>query len=353
MEKKREFIINILYIAIICALIYFGINYLFGLLVPFVLGFLFAYFAIRISRNVLKNDSKLHRILTLVFLYLLIVLLIILLISLGVNKIGDFIKTLPSFYKNTIDPYISSLELSLDKFGESLPEGIRGFLGDIVEGLLNALKTALSSAASGLVNITTGLVKGAPEAMISIIVTIITSVYFAVDYEEIAGYFTNLMSEKMLDLFYEIKDFIENTLFKILGSYGLIMCITFVELFIGLTIFRISNSGMWAFVIALLDILPVLGVGTVLIPWGISALITGNYVLGIEILVLYIVIAVIRNIIEPKFVGTDLGLHPLATLFTMIVGLRLFGAVGMFGLPLALSFYLSKRNKLAAAVKAK
>lgn len=353
MEKKKEFIVNVLYIAIICALVYFGINYLFGLIIPFVLGFLFAYIAIRVSRNLLKNDSKLYRGIILFFLYVIIVLLIVLLVSLGVSKMGDFINTLPSFYRNTIDPYISSLEVSLEKLGESLPESVRDFLGDITDGIFDALKRLLSSAASGLVNLTTGVVKSAPEALISIIVTIITSFYFVLDYEVIAKWFTDLLPSKALDVFYDIKDFIENTLFKILGSYVLIMGITFIELFIGLTIIGISNSGMWAFVIALLDILPVLGVGTVLLPWGFSSLITGNVLMGIEILALYVVIALVRNIIEPKFVGTDLGLHPLATLFTMIIGLRLFGAVGMFGLPLTLSFFMSKENIPSLHKKAK
>ena len=123
------------------------------------------------------------------------------------------------------------------------------------------------------------------------------------------------------------------------------MLITFIELFIGLTLFRVSNSGMWAFLIAFLDILPVLGVGTVLIPWGISSLITGNIVFGIELLVLYFVISFIRNIIEPRMVGFNLGLHPLATLFSMIVGVRTFGAIGMFGLPLLLSFFTTRNKK--------
>ena len=125
------------------------------------------------------------------------------------------------------------------------------------------------------------------------------------------------------------------------------MGITFVELLIGLTVFGISNSGMWSLMIAFLDILPVLGVGTVLIPWGLSCLITGRALLGIELLVLYIIITIIRNIIEPKMVGTSLDLHPLATLITMIVGARMFSAVGMFGFPLALSFFQLRKKKQA------
>ena len=349
MEKKKEFIINIAYIAIICGLVYFIVNYLLSLLAPFIIGFLFAYFTMRISRNVFKNDDKMHRILTLILLYIVIIIVISLLVSFGLNRIGDFIKTLPNFYNTTIEPYISSLEVSLDNLAASLPENIRVSLGEITDNIFDTLKSLLSSLASGLVSITTSIVKTAPETLISIIVAIITSFYFVLDYEDIATWFTTLLPDKVLDIFYEIKDFSENVLLKILSSYLSIMGITFMELLIGLTIFGITNSPMWALIISVLDIFPVLGVGTVLIPWGISSLITGKVLLGFEILILYFIISIIRNIIEPKFVGTSLGLHPLATLSAMIVGVRLFGAIGMFGLPLALAFFVTRKGKLKNA----
>jgi len=349
MEKKKEFIINTLYIAIICALVYFGVNYLFGLVVPFVLGFLFAYFAVKICRAWWKNDSKVARILTVLGLYLLIILFIALIVSVGVDQIGNFIRTLPALYRNTIEPYINSLEESLQKLGESLPANIQSSLNDLTDGIFDAIKSVLSSSVSGLVKATTTIFKNAPQVLVSIIVTLITSFYFVFDYEMIAEKFTEMMPQKALRVFYDIKDFAENTLFKILGSYAMIMFITFIELTIGLTVIGINNSGIWAFVIALLDILPVLGVGTVLLPWSFSSMITGNILLGVELLVLYVIIAIVRNIIEPKFVGTDLGLHPLATLFSMIVGVRLFGALGMFGLPLTLSFFISRRKKQKTA----
>lgn len=353
MEKKREFIINVLYITIIVGLIYIGVNYVLGIVFPFVMGFIFAYIAIKACKKFFHEEKTLYRVITLLLLYILIVLFITILVNVGINKLGDFIKTLPSFYKNTIEPYITSLESTLMKYGEFLPGNINASLSDITGDVFDALKSALSSLASSLVNVTTSAISSAPSLLVTVIVTIVTSFYFVTDYEKIADWFTSSLPDKYLELFYEIKDFIENILIKIISAYAVIMFITFIELFIGLTLFKVSNSGMWALIIALLDIFPVLGVGTVLIPWGLSSLITGNYVLGIELLVLYLIISFVRNIIEPKFVGTNLGLHPLATLFSMIVGLRLFGAVGMFGLPLTLSFFVSRSNKKISNKKAK
>lgn len=342
MEKRREFIINTLYIAIICGLIYLVVNYILGIIAPFILGFIFAYFAIKIARNVLKNDSKLYRILALIGLYIAVIIIISLIVSLGLTRIIEFVRNLPSFYSNTMEPYITSLEVTLQNMNNSLPKAIADSLGNITDSFFDALKTILSSSASGLVNITKNVITNAPDVLISVIVMIVTSVYFVVDYEELGEWFTSVVPAKNLETFYEIKDFIENTLLKIVGAYLVIMGITFVELVIGLSILGVSNSVMWSLLIALMDILPVLGVGTALIPWALSSLITGKYALGIGLLVLYIIISIVRNIVEPKFVGTSLNLHPLATLASMIVGLRLFGAIGMFGFPLTLSFFVSR-----------
>lgn len=345
MEKKKAFIINTLYIAIILALVYFGITYVLDIVFPFVLGFIFAYLAIKVCQKFTEKDSKIYRVITLLLIYVLIILIIWLLVNLGISKMGDFIKTLPGFYKTTVEPYISSLQYTLQDLGDGLPDFIAGSLNNLTGDIFNTVKSLLSSLASGLVNVTSTALASAPQLLISVIVTIVTSFYFVVDYEYIADWFEKHLPEKVVNVLGEIQDFFENILVKILSAYVTIMFITFIELFIGLTIFGVNNGGMWAIIIALLDIFPVLGVGTVLIPWGVSSLITGNVVLGIELLVLYFIISFIRNIIEPKFVGTNLNLHPLATLFSMIVGLRLFGAVGMFGLPLTISFFRSREEK--------
>ena len=88
--------------------------------------------------------------------------------------------------------------------------------------------------------------------------------------------------------------------------------------------------------IAIIDILPVLGTGTVLIPWGIAELLFENTALGIGLLVLYAVITVIRNFAEPKIVGRQMGINPLFTLLSMFIGIKLLGFAGVIIFPTAL-----------------
>ena len=145
------------------------------------------------------------------------------------------------------------------------------------------------------------------------------------------------MSAGTKTVFLQIKEYIAGTLWVCVRSYALIMSITFVELSIGLTLIRIDHAILVAFVIAIFDILPVLGTGGIMILWAILTAIQGNYPLALGLLVVYLVITVIRNIIEPKIVGSQLGLHPVVTLCSMFVGAQLFGVIGLFGFPIGLS----------------
>ena len=117
----------------------------------------------------------------------------------------------------------------------------------------------------------------------------------------------------------------------------LLALITFAEMFAGLMILRKPYAFLLALLIAFVDFLPVLGTGTVLIPWGVAELLLGNTSSGLGLLILYGVSAVLREIIEPHLVGRSLGIHPLVSLFSVYAGYRLFGVPGMIAAPLAVA----------------
>ena len=112
--------------------------------------------------------------------------------------------------------------------------------------------------------------------------------------------------------------------------------LTVAELTIGFFLLKIKYAPLLALAIAIVDLLPVLGTGAVLIPWGIIWLLIGKIPLGISILVLYAIITVVRNFAEPKIIGGQIGIHPLFTLIAMFVGIKFFGVLGVFILPISL-----------------
>ena len=116
---------------------------------------------------------------------------------------------------------------------------------------------------------------------------------------------------------------------RYLRAYFFIFLLTFGELLLGFLLLRLNYAFWLAWVTALLDLLPVLGVGLVLLPFGIFELCTGQVLRGVGLLLLYAVITVVRQVVEPRWVGKSLGVHPLLLLFGIYAGLRIFGVAGL------------------------
>ena len=163
------------------------------------------------------------------------------------------------------------------------------------------------------------------------------------------GSLCSLLPERWQQKLPIIKNTVTSTLTGYLKAYLLIMLLTFTEVFIGLTILGVDYALIISVVVAIVDVLPILGTGTVLIPWAIFCFITHNTSLGVGLLILYAVVLVVRQLAEPKIVGNTLGLHPLATLASIYLGIKFLGFGGIFIGPIAAmlikSFFFKENDK--------
>jgi len=181
-----------------------------------------------------------------------------------------------------------------------------------------------------------------PLMVVGVLLTVIATIFTATDYDRLVGFIRRQLPEDKRGALSLAKRTIGSSVSKLLKSYLTIMFITFVEMWISLGIAKAVGvyDGNYVVAIALItavvDILPVLGTGSVVIPWAIVSFATGKVGLGIWLLVTYAVITVARQILEPKLVAGNLGLPPVLTLCAMYVGVQLFGFVGLFLLPISL-----------------
>lgn len=125
------------------------------------------------------------------------------------------------------------------------------------------------------------------------------------------------------------------------GAFGgwlraqcLLLCVTFAELAVGLLLLRVELALLLAALISLVDALPVFGVGTVLLPWALFSLLSGSPLRALGLLILYVVILLVRSLLEPRLVGRHVGLPPLAALLAIYLGFQCFGVAGMILFPL-------------------
>ena len=336
-EKKREFIINVLYLLIIGAIIYISIKYLLSLFLPFVIGFAIA-FMLKPLINTLTDKLKINRKLiagiTVLLFYATIIALFTLIIVKTSTSLKDIFMQLPDLYKNDIQPIISNIFNTIDnwliKLNPMLGETIKGMMSSITK----SLGTIMSSISSSMITFISVVASMIPRFFIMLIFTIISSFFFAIDYIKITNFIMNQFSPKVKSALFEVKAYILGSLFKFVKAYSIILFITFIELSIGLSILNVENAIFISFLIACVDILPVLGTGGIVIPWIFIELFNGNISLSIGLALIYIIITIIRNIIEPKIVGQQIGLHPLIMLICIFIGVQLFGFLGLFILPI-------------------
>ena len=339
-EKRKRFIVNLIYGGIIALLVYVTLKYGFVLLAPFLLAFLIAYLLKTPAKFISRKTKLPYRpvVLLLVLLFystigLLLVLLGIKIVTSSINMVSG----LPAVYKTEIEPALSAFFSGIERTIYDMDPALVATINDMFSQFVKSMGELVTNLSMKAVGALSGYASSLPGLFIKLLLMIISTFFIAGDYDKLVGFAYRQMPEKVIALLVKIKEYVVGTLFVCIRSYALIMSITFVELSIGLSIVGIPKAILIALAISIFDILPVLGTGGIMIPWGIITALQGNYPLAIGLMIIYIVITVIRNILEPKIVGSQIGLHPIVTLASMFVGVQLFGVFGLFGFPIVLS----------------
>ncbi len=195
----------------------------------------------------------------------------------------------------------------------------------------------LTGMSGTLLQQVSGIAVNIPGMCFKLLLAVISTVFMELDFPQIMRFLEKIIPEKWKETVLAVKKGTFGTMGKC-GGIRFHLLMTFAELAAGLLLLRIEGAFAIAFLIAVLDILPVLGTGTVLLPWAVIAFAGGNARMGIGVIGLYLIITVVRNIVEPKLVGKQMGLSPVVMLPCMIVGLHFFGILGLFGVPLLASF---------------
>ncbi len=347
LEKKRAFIIKFVYYSIMTAAAVVAIKWGLPMLAPFVAAFLIAYVLRWPTRYLTSRFGLPHKAVALgmvLLFYSTIGLLLVFLALRAYSGIQAIVTFIPNLYAVHIVPVIEEIfaitEGIIFEMDETLFDLIQGYGRKFLESL-GSFVTSLSGKA---VSAASNLAVSIPDLFIRLVLMIISTCFIAADYDILRAFCIRQLGEKSANLFVQIRQYLVGTLFVCIASYAIIAALTFLELSIGLSILKLEHPILIAFLIAVFDILPVLGTGGIMIPWAIVEFILGDVSMGFGLLLVYVVITVIRNIVEPKFVGGQLGLHPVVTLASMFAGVQLFGVIGLFGIPIGLSLLLYLDN---------
>ena len=341
MDTEYRKAANITVIALgIAVFFWIFFKYALSALMPFLLAAVISALVSPIAKKVSKKTKipqKISAGAILILIFSLTLTLLYFAISKLILELGDLLARLsesPDMIGNALQGLVDRLTGNgthfsfLQKIFDS--EALKSLGIDINSALRDALGSMISSLTGALPSAAVSLIKEIPNVLLFIIVFLIAAFYFSADMGSISNSLSSVLPDRWAAKIPVIKEKFKKTVTGYLKAYFLIMLLTFFEMLAGLTLLGVEYALIMAIIISVVDILPILGAGTVLIPWAIFALISSNTPLGVGLLVLYAVTLVARQFIERKIVGSTLGIHPLATLASVYLGLKFLGFVGIF-----------------------
>lgn len=348
-QRKKKFIIDVVYIVFVAIIFYYFMKYAFGLFFPFLVALTVAAILQKPVNFICKKTPLKKGIVSVVLVLFSVTvvlgLLTALMVRLGMELKGFFDYLMLQF--QDIPSFIEKLEASVSEHLAFLPDkienAITSFMGKKVDAILNNTGAEIDFSAfkTPLLGVW-NTVKQLPSTLIAIVIAIVSCCFMTADFATVKKIILSLFRSETRIKIVRAKNLLVPSLSKMGKAYGLIILITFSELVLGLFLLKligIYNGGyifIFALITAIIDIVPILGTGTVLIPWAIYCLLDGKISLAIGIFVMYVCITVIRQIIEPKLVSNQLGIPPFATIIAMYVGTQIFGVLGIFILPITL-----------------
>lgn len=325
--KKLYFILYIILVLIVVYLLFkLGI-----FLFPFTLALFFSIMTQPFSRFLEKKLKFSQKIATIVSIVLFLVIFLgfislsalrlsgeIYKLSINLNK---YSKEAQSLWNTAIDKVYSLLGYFPEGFDEQVKNSINGFI--------RMGTSKLGSFINSLINFITSI----PTIILYICITILSTFFISLDKNKIMAFLEQQFPKSWIKKVYNIK----REMFNVLGSYIraqiILMTICFFELLISFNIlsflkFNLQYPLIFSIVICIIDALPILGAGAVLLPWSLISFVTGDINLGLALLVIYFLVLSVRQMLEPKLISQNLGVHPLVTLISMYSGFKFFGVIG-------------------------
>lgn len=310
--------------------------------IPFLIAFIISLIIEPLIRGI-KNKTKLNRklsaILTMLIVFSIIIGLLVWGITSLITEASDLLQGLNGYFDTAYEK-IHEITNGFNFEAIELPDEVKNIvqnsLSDFLGTLSDWIKNVLSSILNGITSI--------PTIGIYTVITILATYFVCTDkiyiLDQVEHHFPKSWVKKAS---MHIKD-ITKTLSKYLKAEVILVLISFVISLVGLYILNFSKMNvpyplLMALVIAFVDALPILGSGTVMLPWAVISAVNGDISLAIALLVLWVVISVIRQLIEPRIVGKQIGVHPIFTLIAMYTGYKFIGVFGMLLGPIVLIIF--------------
>ena len=316
--------------------IWLTVKFLLPVGLPFLLGLALARLAER-PVNWLREKSKLPRWLCTFLVVSLIFAafggIFWLLGRLLFSKLEQFAGRLPELLPMFSDA-LSQLQKSLQNLADKLPDTLSAAASQWLEQLFAGSSVVMDTASGWLIGLVGGILSRVPDLLFFLLTMLLSAYLFSSQWPQLHKKLQKRIPKRWQERGRAIGKRLKNALGGYLKAQCYLSGVTFLLLLLGLFFLIRSKAVLAALVISLLDALPVFGAGAALIPWSIFAFLQGDTFLALGLLLLYALCAILRSFLEPRFLGKQMGLHPLLTLLSLYGGYRFFGVAGMILVPI-------------------
>lgn len=310
--------------------------------IPFLIGWFIALLASPLVRF-FEEKIKIRRKASSVF----VIIVVIGLVVLGMYLVGGkFVKELMGFINELpvmwigIEKDLAEIAVKMSGLFDKLPKDIQFIMNDITKQANTYVGELFSKLSTPTIAAVGNFAKQLPSAIIAIIMSLLSSYFFVAERNTINEWLRNHTPNSILVRF----DMLKRGLKRAVGGYFKaqlkIEFWMYLILVIGLSILKVEYSLLIALGIAILDFLPFFGTGTIMVPWAIISILSGEYKMAIGLLIIWGGGQLIRQIIQPKIVGDSVGVPPIPTLFLLFIGFKVGGVIGMIvAVPIGLILY--------------
>lgn len=335
-DKKTNFLIFVAYYCTIIVAAFLSIKFLIPFLMPFLIGFTIAFILKPLTKIISKKTHISHKICgaaVVILSYCLLTTSIWLVCIKVISTIQSFTAENQGIFVNRIMPTIKNLSYNFSAFCDNIAPNLGFKTEEVLEKIAGSIDKTIADTSKMLIIYAAKIGSAIPNFLINLTFAVTSSIYISTDYLKMAQTLDDITPKNLKKFIQTIKIYTTNTIIKYLKAYSLLTIISFISLSIGFLIIKIKNPIGIAALISICDLIPLLGSNIVVFPWIIILILLNNFSLAIKIGIIFAIVNIFRGFLEPKIIGTQIGLHPVITLITFYIGMKLFGFLGLILIP--------------------
>ena len=320
---------------LLAASVWLGVKYILPVILPFLLGALLALAAEPVVSFYVRRLHMPRGLAAGVGVSLTLVLvagLVSLLAAVMVKEIGNLARAVPNLAAGA-----AVLQDWLISLADKAPQGVRSLAQKTVLDFFSDGTALMGQVSSRIPGVLSSVLSGVGSSVLGVGTAILAAFLISVRLPRLHSSIKRRLPESWFKKYLPALKKVRQSLGGWLKAQGKLALVTWIIVTAGFLVLRVSYAPAWAALVALVDAIPILGTGTVLVPWALVRFLQGDSLRAIGLLCIYGAAAVTRTVLEPRLVGRQLGLDPLATLLALYVGYRFWGIPGLLLTPIVAS----------------